>query len=742
LDSNRGVQPKSTPSLKDALSYAQAGQLDVAAQLCAEILAICPEDADALAVNGFIAHRQGNSPRAIAAYQQAIALRPDISDWHYHLAKACEAANRHAEASAAYRRASELAPDVVAYRNNYVQALLQEWHAATGLPAVGREAYKSYSHKLRSGFFQKYLSGAAVLDIGYRGDFAQAVPIVPQAVGVDLHTPGYDGLHLPWPDQSQNAIYSSHCLEHMSDPVAVLREWYRVIKPGGYLILVVPHQHLYERKQSLPSLWNPDHKQFFTPAGLLAAVEEALVPNSYRVRHLEDNDFLYNYSLLSTDAPSGCYEIELVLERIAPPASGSAWYIPPPPETARFEDSEGMVAHQSGLTEQALEHFKAAIAAAPTWYQPYWHAGICWHYLRRYSDALSAYRQAISANPLHAIVRYHFAKALKDSGDLAAALPAYQAALTLDPDNAEICYSLSLLYLLQGNWQKGWPGYELRLQGSDRADKEHRPITQLPAWKGEPVSEGSGLVVYAEQGMGDSIMCWRFASLLRARFERVLFSVPQALVTLFQGNAPPGVTVVPRIAEPIDEGGYTHHVNMLSLPACLALTPETVSAAPYLQADLKRSALWAERLPKDTRLKVGLAWKGGKLTYAPARDMPFACLLPLLERQDICWVSLQKESDAEAGMLIDLMETAVDFADTAALIVNLDLVIAVDTAVAHLAGALGRPVWLLNRFESEWRWMRNRETTPWYSSMRIFSQPSPGDWQSCIQQMLGCLSEH
>ena len=185
---------------------------------------------------------------------------------------------------------------------------------------VGTEARKTYAAKLRDGFIETYLSGAAILDIGYKGYEEDVVPIVPQAVGIDLGYPGYDGRTLPVADNSQDAVFSSHCLEHIDDPRATICEWFRVLKIGGYLIIVVPHQYLYERRLALPSTWNPDHRRFYTPATLLREIEQTLEPNSYRIRQLADNDSDYDYSVTLEHHPCGCYEIELVVEKIQLPS--------------------------------------------------------------------------------------------------------------------------------------------------------------------------------------------------------------------------------------------------------------------------------------------------------------------------------------------------------------------------------------------------------------------------------------
>lgn len=201
---------------------------------------------------------------------------------------------------------------------------------------VGEEARKSFARYLREGFIEKYLSGSNVLDIGYRGYIKDVHPIVPHAIGVELDYPGYDGVTLPFADNSQDAVFSSHTLEHIADYRTILRDWFRVVKVGGHMIISVPHQYLYERKLHLPSNFNADHKRFYTPSMLLMQVEEALDPYSYRVRLLEDNDRGFDYSIPPGHHAGGCYEIVLVLQKIARPAwADLAMTLEPEPEPPR-----------------------------------------------------------------------------------------------------------------------------------------------------------------------------------------------------------------------------------------------------------------------------------------------------------------------------------------------------------------------------------------------------------------------
>lgn len=181
-------------------------------------------------------------------------------------------------------------------------------------------------HRFRGqeGFYEKYLAGEAILDIGFRGGVADALPVVDHAVGIELDFPAYDGTHLPFPIESQDAVFVSHCLEHIFNYREVLAEWYRVLKIGGYLIIIVPHRYLYERKAMLPSRFNPDHKRFYTSGSLLAEVEGSLPAASFRVRFLREIDADFDYAVSPNEHARGCYDIELVIQKLEIPVWASA----------------------------------------------------------------------------------------------------------------------------------------------------------------------------------------------------------------------------------------------------------------------------------------------------------------------------------------------------------------------------------------------------------------------------------
>jgi SAM-dependent methyltransferase len=207
---------------------------------------------------------------------------------------------------------------------------------------VSIEFRKCIARWERDGLMAKFLSGEHVLDIGFRGRDASAVPVTESAIGIERGYPGYDGTHLPFADNSQDAVFSSAVFEHIPNYREVLAEWYRVLKVGGFIIILVPNKYLYERRPDLPSRWNGDHRRFFTPASLLKEIEESLPHNGFRVRHLFDDDHGYRYDGALDMHPVGCYQIEMVIERInRPPYSDNLEY--PSHIKKSIEDLDGII---------------------------------------------------------------------------------------------------------------------------------------------------------------------------------------------------------------------------------------------------------------------------------------------------------------------------------------------------------------------------------------------------------------
>lgn len=353
----------------------------------------------------------------------------------------------------------------------------------------------------------------------------------------------------------------------------------------------------------------------------------------------------------------------------------------------------------------------------------------------RFDEAMALYRTVLTAEPNHAAATLNLGRALKELGRPADALRQYRQAEALAPDNATIQWNLGICRLLLGDWLRGWQGFEARFA----ADAVGATGIHGPAWTGGPVGT---LLIHAEQGLGDTIQFVRFAASAKALgVERLVLAAQAPLIDLLRGVA--GVdAIVPRDG-PLP--AYDAQIAMMSLPHVLKIVGATIPPAPYLSADPARVAAWTEKLGPG--FKVGLVWQGHRLHRNDRnRSLPAAALAPLLDVPGVRWFSLQQEPLALAGAtdqsvtrVTDLSPDLIDFAETAAAVASMDLVIAVDTAVAHLAGALGKPVWLALPHSPDWRWLMGRADSPWYAGARLFRQTERGVWSGPVNAMKAAL---
>jgi hypothetical protein len=321
----------------------------------------------------------------------------------------------------------------------------------------------------------------------------------------------------------------------------------------------------------------------------------------------------------------------------------------------------------------------------------------------------------------------------------------FERALALRPDDAEAHFQQAMCRLTVGDLARGWPQYEWRW----KAKQFEKGVRDLgaPLWRGGEGIEGRAILLHGEQGLGDTLQFCRYVAPVAARGARVILEVQAGLERLMAGLE--GVeAVIPRGA-PLPP--FDVQTPLLSLPLALGAAPEDHNG-PYLSADPAEAARWAQRLGPRSGLRVGLCWAGGSRPDQPIahaidqrRSLPLQAFAPLAGMEGLEIYSLQKGppaaqlqaiGDGWAGPpIVDLTDALEDFADTAALVANLDLVIACDTSTAHLAGALGKPVFILNRFDACWRWLDGRADTPWYPSARLFTQPKAGDWDSVIAEV-------
>jgi hypothetical protein len=407
----------------------------------------------------------------------------------------------------------------------------------------------------------------------------------------------------------------------------------------------------------------------------------------------------------------------------------------------------GLAFTDAGWEDDAIRAFETALAIEPDQLEATNGLGILYRRQGRFDLALARFDHALALNPDDTGPRYNRAMVLGALGRLDEEEAEYRKILARDPADADAHFGLACVLLLTGRLPEGWREYEWRF--ASRIDEAVRRLSSsLPRWTGEAVArESSGLIIYAEQGFGDSIQFSRFVPLVAERFGRVRLLTRKPLLRLFEHSFGALAEVV---AEDRNESGFTHHCPLLSLPLALGTTLESIPAdIPYIAAPPERMGKWSARLNSLPGKKVGVVWAGGEIYRGDKlRTVRLKQLEPLFGVGGISWVSLQKGSGVRqiaeegwSGLILNPMDEVEDFADTAAIIAHLDLVISVDTSVQHLAGAMGVPVWLVNRAVSEWRWLLEREDSPWYPTMRIFRQASFGDWDSVMSNVAEALTD-
>lgn len=357
-------------------------------------------------------------------------------------------------------------------------------------------------------------------------------------------------------------------------------------------------------------------------------------------------------------------------------------------------------------------------------------------------DAIACYDQAIRLNPSSVRPWYNRGIAQYDVHDAARAIENFEQVLRMQPDNVDAQWNLGLACLRSGDWTRGWAGHEHRWAVNGKP----RPVVFAPhsLWLGDQPLQDKSVLLHGEQGLGDTLQFCRYASLVRELGARVTLAVPAELVPLLRGlDGNPELVTHTAPLPPFD-----FHCPLMSLPLAFGTRPDTVPfASGYLRADPIKVSRWRERLGPHAGLRVGLAWSGHPGHKDDHnRSMSLGQLASVL-CDGVQFVSLQKaprpadrETLAELPGLPDFAETLADFSDTAALCELMDVVITVDTSVAHLAGALGKPVWIMLAFNSDWRWLLGRTDTPWYRSARLFRQARGGDWSDVLAGVRAALT--
>ncbi len=684
-------------TFQHAFALYRQGKPAEAESACLEVLRPRPNHYGALHLLGIIAFQTGRAERAVELIGQAITLNPRSAEAYNNRGTALRNLGRSHEALLDYEQAITLRPD-------HPEA---HYNRGAVLRNSGRleEAVSAYNQAiaLKPDFADAYFNrGNALLDLGQSdaalADYDRAIMLKPDHAeahnnrGKTLRDlgrfeeslAGYDKLMALNPDFAESHNNRANVLRDLGRPQEAVVSCERAIA------------------------LNPEFAEAYvnrgTALGDLGRAEDAMFS----------------------------HDKAIALR----------------PDFAEAHNNRGNALTDLGRTDEALASYHRAITLKPDYPDAFNNLGNALASLALYEDALSSYDRVIASRPDHADAHNNRANVLRSLGRHEDALSGYIRAITLKPDFAGAHWNQSLCQLAMGDYETGWTNYEWRWK-SELA----RAWRNLPgcAWLGDSPIENKTILVQAEQGLGDSLQFCRYIPVLAA-LANVVLEVPRPLVRLLTSLKGAGQVIASGDPPP----RFDAWTPMLSLPLAFRTTLSTIPAAgPYLYADPERSAAWRHRLATLPGRKIGLVWAGSPRPENPKanatdrrRSITLDHYAPLAAIPGVGLISLQKGDAAAwartppAGMeLHDWTEELEDFADTAALIEALDLVISVDTSVAHLAGALGKPVWVLNRYDQCWRWLRGRNDSPWYPTARLFQQRTPGDWAGVMREVTDALRD-
>ncbi len=409
------------------------------------------------------------------------------------------------------------------------------------------------------------------------------------------------------------------------------------------------------------------------------------------------------------------------------------------PDSAACHGNKGVALQELGRRAEALASFERALALDPSHADAHYNRGNTLHFMRRYEEAIASHDRAVALKPGYAQAWANRGVSLQALGRCEAALASYARAIEIDPDQLDAHWNRAVCQLLSGDLVNGWRNYEWRWK-VQKAGFLHRRHFAQPLWLGRTPLAGKTLLVHAEQGLGDTLQFCRHLRQATRLGARVVFEVPRAL----WGVLAPLSSFVHLVLRGCDLPAFDLHCPLLSLPHALGITLESIPPPdPAIKADPSRVALWRDRLGKPVRPRIGLAWGGSQAGETDdIRSIALAELVRHLPR-GLDYVSLQKELapgdraafNAHGG----IRHPGADFVDTAALCEVLDLVVSVDTSIAHLAGTLGRPVWVLLPRVPDWRWMLDRPDSPWYPTARLWRQARQDDWAEVLERVAAAL---
>ncbi len=713
-------------------------------------------------------HRAGRLREAIAGYEELLSADEGNADLLQRLGVALAQSGRPDAAVEFLGRSVTLEPDRPAVLLNLARALHELRRDEEALRCCDRalalDANAGGAYRVRSAVLAALgRSEESLASIG------QAVRLAPQDaaaiddLGVALEAAGRTQDALACFERAialDPALAAAH--HHFAALAARLGEHVRALKAFDSALKLQPHQAAIHsnRGNALKELGNlPEALKSYATALAIEPKNLDTLHNRAVVLALHGQyaEALrdYDYLLASHASPKAAHLIGraatlVALGRNAEALDCADQALALAPGDVAAHIQRGVALLRLERHAEAVASFDRALEMQADLPEVLNNRGVALAALGRAPEALDSFLRSLAFKVSSADTHTNLGVVLKTLGRHDEAAASFGRALWHKPGDPTASFEAAFLHLTRGEFKQGWPLYEARFRVPALGIP---PRTfAAPRWNGSDTLDGRKILVHAEQGLGDTLQFCRYLPLLAARGASVVFEVMPSLKALLE-SLPGEVRVLGR-GEPIPPVDY--HCPLLSLPLAFGTEAATIPAdVPYLAADPQRTARWAERLRGVAPLRVGIAWQGNpeveRLIWARGRSMPLTALAALARVPGASLISLQKGAGSEqlahvprAGCIVDLgaeLDTGGDaFVDTAAAMVGLDLVITTDTSIAHLAGALGRPVWVALSAAADWRWLLERDDSPWYPTMRLFRQSRAGEWDSVIAALAAALA--
>ncbi len=679
-------------SIEEIVGLASSGQAELAEIECEHFVACTPEHASAWNLLGALRLQHQKLPQAKAALQQALALQPQLAKAHHNLGSVFAAENRTTEAIASYRQALEIDASLAPAHYAIASLLNDAQRYSEAIPHL-----QALMHSQKSPDILVQLADT----LQNAGSLVAAADELEKYASTFSDTPFY--------------------LNRLGNARLELRQFSGAMAAYEHAIAIAPENPLAYNNLGVALL--KQHMLDEAVAAFRKAV--ALAP--------ENPDFLFSLGSALTDRGKTDESIPLLEQ------GTKRW-----PNNVNGLTNLGLAYVTARQAKRGLPPLQQALLLEPNDPELHNNLGAAYEALNEYEQAATCYRQALNIKadypqPLNNLGNIALAKL-----DLDEAISFYQQGIALEPNLADAHMNLGLVHLLRGEFEEGWREYEWRRFATSEKNKQ-QSFSQ-PEWQGEPII-GKRILLHAEQGLGDTIQFARYARLVKEREQATVILQCQPPLTRLLQSAKGIDTLVDTDTQ---LPAFDIHASLLSLPHRLKTTIDSIpDQAPYLAAEPDLKSDWTERLKQFTGLRIGFAWAGNPTHRNDKnRSCELAPFLSLSELPGTVFFSLQKgpasaelprKTGTSGQKIFDFTNELKDFADTAALLANLDLLITVDTSLAHLAGAIGIRTWLLLPYSPDWRWLLARSDSPWYKNLRLFRQEAIGDWPSVFKQIQHCL---